>query len=632
MNRLEKFGRLPMWLTALFLVAMVSGCNGRNTDPVLGGGGAGDSSAPTVSSTVPANTDTGVQINRRITATFSRDMDTTTISTATFKITGPLATVVNGAVTYAGRTAVFTPTSSLAVNSLYTATVTTGVKSDVGAAMAVNHVWSFTTGLTSDTTAPTIISSGASNGDTGLPLNRHPTVTFSEAMNPVTLASPATSFTLTEFVSGATVAGTVSYIGNTATFSPTSNLLANTKYTSKVTTAATDLAGNALIAGLRANPWSWTTGTTVDTVAPTVTVTSPADLATAVLIDKKVSATFSEPMNSSTMTNTVFTLVETVSGNNILGTVSYDVQNNIATFSPQTSLTPDTSYTARVSNAALSIDGNALVVPAVGSPGNPWSFRTAVATVPPVALAVNLRGASTFGIAARAGMTSTGITVVNGDVALYPTATCTDSTGNAGASQTCLVKTYSSTTGLTVNGSIYYFGDPYDNGGTANSVTNDLNIAWTEARNKVDTQAGILVGQLGATGPVGKIIIPGVYHEAALGLAAGYVATLDAQNDANAIFIFKVDSSFTDSGTLLLPTKVLLINGAQARNVWFVTGLDITIGSGTTWNGNILAGRTATILDGSTVNGRVLGGASGAGAITLTGAASPSVTTINIPH
>ena len=77
--------------------------------------------------------------------------------------------------------------------------------------------------------------------------------------------------------------------------------------------------------------------------------------------------------------------------------------------------------------------------------------------------------------------------------------------------------------------------------------------------------------------------------------------------------------------------KIILKNGAQARNVWFVTGLDVTIGRGTSWNGNILAGRTATILDGSTVIGRVLAGASGAGAITLTGAASPSKTTITVP-
>jgi hypothetical protein len=112
------------------------------------------------------------------------------------------------------------------------------------------------------------------------------------------------------------------------------------------------------------------------------------------------------------------------------------------------------------------------------------------------------------------------------------------------------------------------------------------------------------------------------------------VATLDAQNDANAIFIFKMTlvGDLVDSGTLLLPTRIDLINSAQARNVWFVIGRDATIGSGTTWNGNILANRTVTVLDGSTVNGRVLGGAGGAGTISLTGAASPSVTTVDVPQ
>ena len=162
----------------------------------------------------------------------------------------------------------------------------------------------------------------------------------------------------------------------------------------------------------------------------------------------------------------------------------------------------------------------------------------------PVALAVNLGGVASFGIASRAGLTSTGVTVVNGDVALYPTATCTDATGNSGASRTCLVKTYASTTGMTVNGSIYWAGDPFDSGATANSVTNDLNVAWTEARAKVDTRSAIAADEIG-----GKTFIPGIYHNAALGLAAGGVATLDAQNDANAIFVFKVDSSFVDSGT-----------------------------------------------------------------------------------
>lgn len=502
--------------------------------------------------------------------------------------------------------------------------------------------------VVADTTAPRITVVGAPDGTIGLPINRDATVTFSEAMDAATLtsASPSTAagttFTVcsTATQGGACVtpvAGVVTYVGNTATFNPNADLASSTWYKSTISTAATDLAGNALVVppavGGLPNPWSWQTGVAADAIAPTVTVTNPLDLATNVPVNKTINATFSEEMRQTTMITTNYTVMETVSLANVPGTVSYDVQNNIASFVPTSDLLPDTDYTVTVSNAAEDLAGNALVVPAAGPPNNPWTFRTAATAVPPIPLAINLRGAASFGLASRAGLTSTGVTVVNGDVALYPLAACTDSTGNAGASQPCLVKVYSSPTGMTVNGSIYWAGDPFDNGGTANSVTNDLQIAWNEGMNKVDTFAtGFLAGELGAPGPAGKVLAPGVYHEAALGLAAGNIVTFDAANDANAIFIIKIDSSFVDSGILGNLTEVKLANGAQARNIWFVAGLDITIGSGTTWYGNILAGRTATVNDGSAVTGRVLAGASGAGALTLTGAAFPSVTSITVPQ
>lgn len=245
-------------------------------------------------------------------------------------------------------------------------------------------------------------------------------------------------------------------------------------------------------------------------------------------------------------------------------------------------------------------------------------------------LAINLGAATTFGLAAQSGLTSTGVTVINGNVGLNPLATCTDSTGAPGpASQSCLVQpVYASSTGMTVNGTIYWAGDPFDGGATARAVTTDLTTAWNQGINKVNTQPAIAADELG-----GKTFIPGIYENANLTLAAGTVAKLDAQNNPNAVFIFKVTlgGDIVDSGTLLLPSRIDLVNGAQARNVWFIGGRDITIGHGTIWNGNILAYRDATILDGSTVHGRVLGGAGGAGAITLTGAASPSVTTVSVP-
>jgi hypothetical protein len=583
---------------------------------------------PTVVSTSPANAATGVPLNRQITATFSEAMASASITTASFSVRAPGNAAVSGAVTYAsiGSNAVFTPASPLVAATTYIATITTGAESTTGTALAAPFVWSFTTGAAPDTTAPTVLSTIPLIGATGVALNSAVTATFSEPMDPVTLASPATTFTVKESVSGNSVAGSVTYIGVTATFAPASALSPSTQYSSTVTVGAKDLAGNPMASSF---VWSWTTGAAADTAAPTITVTNPAHLATNVAVNQAINATFSEEMKQATLLTSTFTVKETLSNNSVLGTVAYDTQNNIATLSPSLSLLPDTDYTATVTSGATDLAGNALVVPAVGGlpKPNPWTFKTAASVVPPPPLAINLRGAASFGIASRAGLTSTGVTVVNGDVALYPLATCTDSTGNAGASQTCLVKTYSSTTGMTVNGSIYWAGDPFDNGGTASSVTNDLSIAWTEGKNKADTLGAIAGNELG-----GKTFVPGVYHNAALGLAAGGIATIDAQNDANAIFIFKVDSSFVDSGTLLLPSQIRLVNGAQARNVWFVAGLDITIGSGTTWNGTILAGRTATVNDGSTVNGRVLAGASGAGAITLTGAAGPSVTTISVPQ
>jgi hypothetical protein len=603
-----------------------------------------DTVAPTVSVTSPTDTAVAVPVNRIVTVGFSEEMDPATIGDASFTLKETVSGLnVPGVVTRAGTSAIFTPSAPLKLSTKYAATIEggniIGVKDLASNAMVSDFVFTFTTGPTADATAPTLITTNVLDGAIGLAVNSSSTATFSEPMNPATLVSPATSFTVKDFNTNLPVAGVVTYIGNTATFKPNSDLAPLTKYTSTISNGAEDLAGNALVSGLRANPWSWTTGPAADITAPKVTVTNPANLATNIPVDKKINATFDEAMSLATITTANFTVTETGVVGNLIGTVAYDVQNNIATFSPQSNLKPDTGYTVTVTNGAKDLAGNALVVPAVnGLPApNPWTFRTAATPVPPAALAINLRGAASFGVAARAGLTSTGVTVVNGDVALFPLAGCIDSTGNAGASQACLVQTYSSPTGMSVNGSIYWAGDPFDNGGTANSVTNDLNVAWTEGMNKVDTLAGVLLGELGAPGPVGKIITPGVYNEANLGFAANMVATFDALNDANAIFIIKVGTiggagDFVDSGTLLLPTEIKLVNGAQARNIWFVVGRDITIGRGTTWNGNILAGRTATVLDGSTVVGRVLAGAAGAGAITLTGAASPSVTTISVPQ
>src|SRR4029077_1070777 len=133
-------------------------------------------------STVPTSGATAVPVNTLVSATFSEAMNPATINGTTFTVTGPGATPVAGTVTYAGSTATFTPSASLANSSLFTATITTGAKDPAGAALAANFVGTFATAA-----PPTVLSTVPVNGATGVAVNTLVTATFSEAMNPATI-------------------------------------------------------------------------------------------------------------------------------------------------------------------------------------------------------------------------------------------------------------------------------------------------------------------------------------------------------------------------------------------------------------------------------------------------------------
>jgi uncharacterized repeat protein (TIGR02543 family) len=105
--------------------------------------------APTVISTVPANGAGGVAINSAITATFSIAMNSSTIlAPGTFTLKQG-STLIGGTVSYAGVTATFHPTVSLAYGTTYTATISTAAQDLAGNALAVPYVWAFTTGSVS---------------------------------------------------------------------------------------------------------------------------------------------------------------------------------------------------------------------------------------------------------------------------------------------------------------------------------------------------------------------------------------------------------------------------------------------------------------------------------------------------
>jgi hypothetical protein len=212
----------------------------------------GTAVSPAVILTDPLNNATGVSLNKVVTATFNMAMDPLTINATTFTIMQG-TTAVLGTVTYSGSTASFTGTLPFVGNLVYTATITTGAKNLAGTALASNYVWTFTTGTS---ISPTVISTDPVNNAVNVPLNKVVTATFSMLMNPSTI-----NFTTFNLSNGTTpVAGTVTYSGLTASFTPTVNLTANTDYTATITTGAKNLAGTPLSINY---VWNFTTSPTI---------------------------------------------------------------------------------------------------------------------------------------------------------------------------------------------------------------------------------------------------------------------------------------------------------------------------------------------------------------------------------
>jgi len=226
-----------------------------------GGGGSGgllDTSAPTLSSKIPAQAAVNVAINSILTVVFNEAMDPFTITTDNFTLQCPALTSISGTVGYAsnGTVATFTPTSDLPPSTNCTATITTDAADLAGNVLAAEQVWSFTTGVAPDVTAPTMSFKIPAQAATNVALDSILTATFNEAMDPLTITTD--NFTL-QCPALTSISGTVGYgsNGTVATFTPTSNLPPSTNCTATITTEAADLAGNILAAE---QTWSFTTG------------------------------------------------------------------------------------------------------------------------------------------------------------------------------------------------------------------------------------------------------------------------------------------------------------------------------------------------------------------------------------
>lgn len=185
-----------------------------------------------------------------------------------------------------------------------------------------------------------------------VPLGQVITATFNEEMDPGSITS--TTFIVT---GTSPIAGTVTYSGKTASFTPQALLTENMTYTARITTKAKDVMGNFLQVEY---VWVFSTGATL---RPVVITSDPIDTATAVPLNQTISATFNMAMDPSTLNNTTFKVNQGI--NAVAGTISST--GSTVTFVPASTLLPNKIYTVTISTGAKNTLGTAMATPYTSS-------------------------------------------------------------------------------------------------------------------------------------------------------------------------------------------------------------------------------------------------------------------------
>jgi methionine-rich copper-binding protein CopC len=376
--------------------------------------------APTVVDTTPAANAKGVPAaTPNITATFNEEVEAHSVS---FTLTDASGNLVAATVTWQpapddseeSDVLTLTPHSALVPFTTYTATVS-GATDAAGNTMAAPYSWSFTTVPSTPITGATIWSNAAT-----------PAVASANDGNAQELGMKFTSdvsgyVTGVRFYKGGGNTGThvgrlwsadgtllasATFSNETATgwqqvfFSQPVAIQANTTYIVSYDAPAGHYAyssayfasggtdngvlhalsneaanGNGVYGGLGAFPTNsynatnyWVDVLFSNTLTPVVTATTPAANATGVSVNPVITATFSGPMDPTTITPSTFYLRATGSPTNVAATVSYS--GTTATLTPTAPLALNTTYQVTIVGTVADPNGHSL------GTNTTWSFTT----------------------------------------------------------------------------------------------------------------------------------------------------------------------------------------------------------------------------------------------------------------
>ena len=190
------------------------------------------------------------------------------------------------------------------------------------------------------------------------------------------------------------------------------------------------------------------------------------------------------------------------------------------------------------------------------------------------ATAVGLGTADSFAVLGGSGVTNTGLSVINGDLGTSPTPSVTGFGG-------------------TVDGTV--IGAIHQADASAAQAQADLATAYKDAAGQ--GPAATLPTELG-----GRTLTPGVYDSASGTFGLTGALTLNGNGNPDAVFVLKTASTLISASA----SQVLLVNGAQSCNVFWKVGSSATLGTSSTFAGNVLALQSISLGSGVAVNGRLL--------------------------
>ncbi len=193
---------------------------------------------------------------------------------------------------------------------------------------------------------------------------------------------------------------------------------------------------------------------------------------------------------------------------------------------------------------------------------------TTTTTVPANTVCPNMKTAAKFAVIAGAGMTNTGLSIINGQVALSPTPALTGFPPGV------------------ISGLVDY------NNAAAIQAETDCTSAYTYCQGLPSTSS------LTGIDLAGKILTPGIYKFASTaGISAGGTLTFNGPG----VYIFQVGSAITTGAS----SRIVLENGALAGCVYWQLGSSATFGASSSFLGNVLAYASTTFGNAVTYNGTV---------------------------